>query len=144
MIQGGDTGHERGPLAAARAGEERAFACLASLHRLGLELYCQRTLGCPSDAHEAVEESSRSPEWRSNAQPVVTSRLRAPPSVESDPVGSAEDVRDRGFQSRRSEHDPLTVLDLEAAASDRCDGVAGGVTAPSDPGPEATVVGSLE
>lgn len=52
-----NAGDESSLLAAARAGDERAFGCLASRHRPGLELYCQLMLGCPHDAREAVYET---------------------------------------------------------------------------------------
>ncbi len=51
------TADERGLLAQARAGDEKAFGRLASRHRTGLERYCQLMLGCPQHAHEAVCES---------------------------------------------------------------------------------------
>src|SRR4051794_21703422 len=44
-------------LAAARLGDERAFAQLIAHHRPGLELYCQLMLGCPDRGHEAVQEA---------------------------------------------------------------------------------------
>ena len=52
-----DTADERCLLAAARAGDERAFGRLASRHRPGLERFCQLMLGCPHQAHEAVGET---------------------------------------------------------------------------------------
>jgi RNA polymerase sigma-70 factor (ECF subfamily) len=48
---------ERSLLAAARAGDERAFGRLASCHRPGLELFCGLMLGCSRHAHEAVCEA---------------------------------------------------------------------------------------
>jgi hypothetical protein len=56
----------------------------------------------------------------------------------------AEDERDRGFEARRGEHDALARLDREAGPLDRGGGVAGGVTSSGDPGPQATVIGSLQ
>jgi RNA polymerase sigma-70 factor, ECF subfamily len=44
-------------LAAARLGDERAFAQLIDHHRPDLELYCRLMLGCPDRAHEAVQEA---------------------------------------------------------------------------------------
>ena len=44
-------------LAAARTGDESAFARLASRHRPGLELFCMLMLGCPHRGHEAVSET---------------------------------------------------------------------------------------
>jgi DNA-directed RNA polymerase specialized sigma24 family protein len=52
-----DSTDEPGLLAAARAGDERAFGRLAACHRPGLELFCQLMLGCPHDAHAAVCET---------------------------------------------------------------------------------------
>jgi RNA polymerase sigma-70 factor (ECF subfamily) len=52
-----DTADEHWLLAAARAGDEKAFGRLASEHRQGLEVYCRLMLGCPIDAHEAVSET---------------------------------------------------------------------------------------
>ena len=48
---------ERGLLAAARLGDERAFGRLIEHHRRGLELYCELMLGCPDRAHEALQEA---------------------------------------------------------------------------------------
>src|SRR5437763_125648 len=44
-------------LAAARLGDERAYAQLVEHHRPGLELYCWLMLGCPDRAHAAVQEA---------------------------------------------------------------------------------------
>jgi RNA polymerase sigma-70 factor (ECF subfamily) len=44
-------------LEAAKAGDEQAFGRLAERHRPGLELYCQLMLGCPHEAHQAVQET---------------------------------------------------------------------------------------
>ena len=52
-----DTADERCLLAAARAGDQKAFGRLASLHRQGLERFCQLMLGCPHRGHEAVCET---------------------------------------------------------------------------------------
>jgi RNA polymerase sigma-70 factor (ECF subfamily) len=52
-----DTADDRSLFAEARAGDEKAFGCLASRHWPGLELYCQLMLGCPHHAHEAVCET---------------------------------------------------------------------------------------
>jgi RNA polymerase sigma-70 factor (ECF subfamily) len=52
-----DTADERLQLAAARAGDEKAFGRLASRHRPGLERFCQLMLGCPHRGHEAVSEA---------------------------------------------------------------------------------------
>jgi len=48
---------ERRDLAAARGGDEHAFGRLAASHRTGLELYCRLMLGCPLEAHDAVDET---------------------------------------------------------------------------------------
>ncbi len=48
---------DRGLLAAARLGDERAFGELVEHHRRGLERYCELMLGCPDRAHEAVQEA---------------------------------------------------------------------------------------
>jgi|SRR5438270_4143462 len=48
---------DRGLLAAARLGDERAFGRLVEHHRPGLELYCELMLGCPDRGHEAVQEA---------------------------------------------------------------------------------------
>jgi RNA polymerase sigma-70 factor (ECF subfamily) len=44
-------------MAAARAGDEKAFGRFASRYRPGLELFCQLMLGCPHHAHDAVCET---------------------------------------------------------------------------------------
>jgi DNA-directed RNA polymerase specialized sigma24 family protein len=44
-------------LAAARAGDEKAFGRLAARHRPGLELFCLLMLGCPHAADDAVCET---------------------------------------------------------------------------------------
>jgi RNA polymerase sigma-70 factor, ECF subfamily len=48
---------ERHLLAAARAGDERAFGRLVDRHRAGLELYCFLMLGCPHEAEDVVRET---------------------------------------------------------------------------------------
>jgi RNA polymerase sigma-70 factor (ECF subfamily) len=48
---------ERSMLAAAGAGDERAFGRLASCYRPRLELFCLLMLGCPHAAHDAVCET---------------------------------------------------------------------------------------
>jgi RNA polymerase sigma-70 factor (ECF subfamily) len=48
---------EGGLLAAARAGDERAFGRLASHYRPGLEFFCLLMLCCPHAAHDAVGET---------------------------------------------------------------------------------------
>ena len=48
---------ERRLLAAARAGDERAFGRLASRYRPALEFFCLLMLGCPHAAHDAVCET---------------------------------------------------------------------------------------
>jgi RNA polymerase sigma-70 factor (ECF subfamily) len=52
-----NTEDERRLLAAARAGDERAFGRLASRYRPGLEFFCLLMLGCPRAAHDAVCET---------------------------------------------------------------------------------------
>jgi DNA-directed RNA polymerase specialized sigma24 family protein len=51
------TADERRLLSQARGGDEKAFGCLASRHRSGLELYCSLMLGCPHLAQDAVCET---------------------------------------------------------------------------------------
>jgi DNA-directed RNA polymerase specialized sigma24 family protein len=53
----GQIGEDRGLLAAACRGDERAFGQLIEHHIHGLELYCELMLGCPDRAHEAVHET---------------------------------------------------------------------------------------
>jgi RNA polymerase sigma-70 factor (ECF subfamily) len=52
-----DTADERCLLAAAIAGDEKAFGRLALSHRPGLERFCRLMLGCPHEGHEAVCET---------------------------------------------------------------------------------------
>jgi RNA polymerase sigma-70 factor (ECF subfamily) len=52
-----DTTDERRLLAAARAGDERAFGRLVDRHRPGLELFCYLMLGCPREAEELVRDT---------------------------------------------------------------------------------------
>ena len=52
-----DTPDESSLIAAARAGDEKAFGRLAAPHRQGLELFCLLMLGCPRAGHEAVCET---------------------------------------------------------------------------------------
>jgi len=52
-----DSADERCLLAAAQAGDEKAFGRLASCHQPGLERFCRLMLGCPRDAHQAVCET---------------------------------------------------------------------------------------
>jgi DNA-directed RNA polymerase specialized sigma24 family protein len=67
---------DRGLLAAARRGDERAFGRLIEHHRPGLELYCELMLGCPDRAHEAVQEALLRG-WREldRVQPAATARI---------------------------------------------------------------------
>lgn len=67
---------ERRLLAAARAGDEQAFGRLAGHHRRGLELFCQLMLGCPDEAHEAVQEALLRG-WRGldRVEPSATARI---------------------------------------------------------------------
>lgn len=48
---------DRRLLAAARAGDEKAYGRLASRHRPGLERLCRLMLGCPHRAQDAVCET---------------------------------------------------------------------------------------
>ena len=49
-----DPADDRDLLAAARAGDERAFGRLVGRHQRGLESYCYLMLGCPHQAEEVV------------------------------------------------------------------------------------------
>jgi DNA-directed RNA polymerase specialized sigma24 family protein len=49
--------HDRSLLAAARLGDAHAYGRLVEHHRRELELYCELMLGCPDEAHEAVQET---------------------------------------------------------------------------------------
>ena len=53
-----DTGDDRALLTAARAGDERAFACLLERHRCDLETYCYLMLGCPHAAARVVRTTA--------------------------------------------------------------------------------------
>ncbi len=53
-----DTGDDRALLTAARAGDERAFACLIERHRCDLETYCFLMLGCPHAAARVVRTTA--------------------------------------------------------------------------------------
>ena len=67
---------ERRLLAAARAGDERAFGRLATRHLPGLELYCLLMLGCPDDAHDAVHEALlRGWRGRDRVDPATSARM---------------------------------------------------------------------
>jgi DNA-directed RNA polymerase specialized sigma24 family protein len=48
---------EQALMIAARAGDERAFACLLGGHRRGLELYCHLMLGDADAAKQAIAET---------------------------------------------------------------------------------------
>jgi RNA polymerase sigma-70 factor (ECF subfamily) len=48
---------DRDLLAAARAGDERAFGRLVFRHQRGLESYCHLMLGCPHQGQEAVRST---------------------------------------------------------------------------------------
>ena len=67
---------ERSLLAAARAGDERAFGRLVERHREGLEQFCYLMLGDRYDAKCALEESVLCA-WRERelVEPVATGRM---------------------------------------------------------------------
>jgi RNA polymerase sigma-70 factor, ECF subfamily len=52
-----DTADERCLLAAAIAGDEKAFGRLAQGYRPGLERFCRLMLGCPHEGHDAACET---------------------------------------------------------------------------------------
>jgi RNA polymerase sigma-70 factor, ECF subfamily len=64
---------ERSLLAAARAGDERAFEALVAGHRRALHVHCYRMLGSYDDAEEATQETLLSA-WRG----LATYEQRAP------------------------------------------------------------------
>jgi RNA polymerase sigma-70 factor (ECF subfamily) len=67
---------ERSLLAAARAGDERAFGRLVERHRNGLEQFCYLMLGDRHDARGALEETVLCA-WRERelVEPIATVRM---------------------------------------------------------------------
>src|SRR5207249_2044805 len=67
---------ERGLLAAARAGDEDAFARLVAAHRAGLHAHCYRMLGSVQDGEDALQETLLRA-WRGLARFEGRSSLRS-------------------------------------------------------------------
>ena len=65
MVHGGPhcSADEAALLAAARAGDERAFGALLGRHRHGLECYCYLMLGDPDAARRAIADTAMTA-WR--------------------------------------------------------------------------------
>ena len=67
---------ERSLIAAARAGDERAFGRLVECHRTGLEQFCLLMLGDRDDAKCVLEETVLCA-WRERelVEPIATARI---------------------------------------------------------------------
>jgi len=57
ISQASDAEQQRGLVAAAQAGDERAFRELVAPHQRALEVHCYRMLGSPHDAEDVVQEA---------------------------------------------------------------------------------------
>ena len=105
-----DSAEERRLLAAARAGDEKAFGRLALCHRPGLERFCQLMLGCPHQAHEAVCETLlRCWSELGRAAPPASVRIwlyRLATDVCLEELGRTDECRTpRPFDAVRDRHD---------------------------------------
>jgi RNA polymerase sigma-70 factor (ECF subfamily) len=107
-------GEELSLLAAARAGDERAFGRLASRYRPALEFFCLLMLGCRDAAHHAVCETLLRG-WRDLGRGAPTESPRiwlyrlATQVCMEDLDGVDESGGQRPFDSRRRQPAPASA-----------------------------------
>ena len=123
---------ESGAVAAARAGDESAFAALVEPHRRELQVHCYRMLGSLEDSEDMVQETFLRA-WRKRESFQGRSTFRA--WLYQIATNASLDALDRRGRPALSAQNPVDIPWLQPYPDRLLDGAA-----PSDDEPEAAVV----